>query len=109
MALGRSHLDFCVPLVLPGILKKYGPVPEKSNVDTKEQLHVPSFSQLATVLVTLLILTGITFGISHPYLGFFKVPFALAIACAMATFVLFIFMHLKYVKDESSIYLFSAG
>ncbi len=48
------------------------------------------------VLVSLLILTGITVGVSYIDMGFFNVPVALLIASTKATIVLLFFMHLKY-------------
>ena len=48
------------------------------------------------VLAVLLMLTGVTVGVSYIDLGFFNIPIALAIACAKVTFVLLFFMHLKY-------------
>jgi cytochrome c oxidase subunit 4 len=65
-------------------------------VDNQEQHHILSFTQLGMVLALLLVLTGVTVGISYVDLGFFNVPIALAIACTKVTFVLLFFMHLKY-------------
>ena len=48
------------------------------------------------VLAVLLVLTGVTVGVSYVDLGFFNVPIALGIACTKVTFVLLFFMHLKY-------------
>ncbi|NOR24957.1 MAG: caa(3)-type oxidase subunit 4 [Desulforhopalus sp.] len=48
------------------------------------------------VLALLLVLTGVTVGVSYLDLGFFNVPIALAIACTKVSFVLLFFMHLKY-------------
>jgi cytochrome c oxidase subunit 4 len=48
------------------------------------------------VLAILLVLTGITVGVSYIHMGFFNIPIALAIACTKVTFVLLFFMHLKY-------------
>lgn len=55
-----------------------------------------SFTQLGMVLAILLVLTGITVGVSYIHMGFFNIPIALAIACTKVTFVLLFFMHLKY-------------
>ncbi len=65
-------------------------------MDNQEKQHVLSFTQLAMVLAVLLVLTGITVGVSYVHLGFFNIPIALAIACTKVTFVLLFFMHLKY-------------
>lgn len=65
-------------------------------MDNQEKSHVLSFTQLGIVLAILLVLTGVTVGVSYVDLGFFNVPVALAIACTKVTFVLLFFMHLKY-------------
>jgi cytochrome c oxidase subunit 4 len=65
-------------------------------VDNQEQHHILSFTQLGMVLALLLVLTGVTVGVSYVDLGFLNVPIALAIACTKVTFVLLFFMHLKY-------------
>ena len=61
-----------------------------------DKQHMMSYSKLAIVLFTLLILTGVTVGVSYVDLGFFNVPVALGIACTKVTLVLLFFMHLKY-------------
>lgn len=71
-------------------------VVETKIVDNQEKQHVLSYTKLAVVLAILLVLTGITVGVSYLHLGFFNVPVALAIACLKVTFVLLFFMHLKY-------------
>lgn len=73
-------------------------------VEKEEKHHVLSFTQLGAVLAILLVLTGITVGVSYIHLGFLNVPVALAIACTKVTFVLLFFMHLKY---EGSVIIFS--
>ncbi len=65
-------------------------------MDHLENHHVLSYTQLAGVLAILLVLTGITVGVSYIHLGFLNVPVALAIACTKVTFVLLFFMHLRY-------------
>ena len=65
-------------------------------MDNQDKPHVLSYAKLAVVLVILLILTGVTVGVSYVHLGFFNVPVALGIACLKVTFVLLFFMHLKY-------------
>ena len=65
-------------------------------MDKHENHHVLSYAQLGTVLAILLVLTGVTVGVSYVDLGFFNVPVALGIACTKVTFVLLFFMHLKY-------------
>jgi cytochrome c oxidase subunit IV len=62
-----------------------------------ETAHHPlSYRALAVVLVILLVLTGVTVGVSYINIGFFNVPVALGVACLKVTFVLLFFMHLKY-------------
>jgi len=65
-------------------------------MDQHEKHHVLSFTQLGVVLAILLVLTGITVGVSYVHLGFLNIPIALTIACTKVTFVLLFFMHLKY-------------
>lgn len=65
-------------------------------MDKHENNHVLSYAQLGMVLAVLLVLTGVTVGVSYVDLGFFNVPIALGIACTKVTFVLLFFMHLKY-------------
>ncbi len=65
-------------------------------MDNQEKHHILSFTQLGMVLALLLVLTGVTVGVSYLDLGFFNVPIALAIACTKVSFVLLFFMHLKY-------------
>jgi cytochrome c oxidase subunit 4 len=65
-------------------------------VDNQDKPHVLSYSQLGLILAILLVLTGVTVGVSYMDLGLFNVPLALAIACTKVTFVLLFFMHLKY-------------
>lgn len=66
----------------------------KSN--EQEHQHVMSYTTLGVVLASLLVLTGVTVGVSYVHMGFFNVPIALMIASTKATIVLLFFMHLKY-------------
>lgn len=65
-------------------------------MDNQDKPHILSYKQLGLILAILLVLTGVTVGVSYMDLGFFNVPLALAIACTKVTFVLLFFMHLKY-------------
>ncbi len=65
-------------------------------MENQQKQHVLSFKQLGMVLAVLLVLTGVTVGMSYIHLGFLNIPIALAIACTKVTFVLLFFMHLKY-------------
>lgn len=58
--------------------------------------HMMSYKQLALVLISLLILTGVTIGVSYVHMGILNVPIALGIACFKVSLVLLFFMHLKY-------------
>jgi cytochrome c oxidase subunit IV len=62
----------------------------------QEHQHILSYKTLGFVLVSLLVLTGITVGVSYVHMGFFNVPIALMIASTKATIVLLFFMHLKF-------------
>lgn len=72
------------------------PLGNNEETDQEQSHHLLSYGQLGIVLAALLVLTGITVGVSYLDLGFFNVPMALAIACTKVTFVLLFFMHLKY-------------
>jgi cytochrome c oxidase subunit 4 len=58
--------------------------------------HMMSYTKLALVLLVLLVLTGVTVGVSYMDMGLLNVPIALGIACFKVSFVLLFFMHLKY-------------
>jgi cytochrome c oxidase subunit 4 len=64
-------------------------------MDSVEQ-HLTSYKTLGLVLAALLVLTGITIGVSSIDLGIFNVFIALGIACIKVSLVLLFFMHLKY-------------
>jgi cytochrome c oxidase subunit 4 len=63
---------------------------------TQETQHLMSYGKLAMVLLALLLLTGVTVGVSYLDMGIFNVPIALTIACLKVSLVLLFFMHLKY-------------
>lgn len=65
-------------------------------MEENEIRHISSYKLLGGVLVSLLIFTGVTVGVSYVDMGFFNVPIALLIASTKATIVLLFFMHLKY-------------
>ena len=58
--------------------------------------HIFAYSTLFSVLVVLLILTGLTVGASFIDMGKFNVWVALGIASVKASLVLMVFMHLKF-------------
>ncbi len=64
-------------------------------MDSSEQ-HLMSYTTLGLVLAVLLLLTGVTVGVSYLDLGVLNVPLTLAIASAKVSLVLLFFMHLKY-------------
>lgn len=61
-----------------------------------EDGHILSYRFLALVLGGLVLLTGLTFGVSYIHWGFLNVPIALFVASSKATLVLLFFMHIKY-------------
>jgi cytochrome c oxidase subunit 4 len=63
---------------------------------TDNDMHIMTYKKLFLVLVTLLLLTGITLGISYIDLGKLNVWISLLIASSKATFVILFFMHLRY-------------
>jgi cytochrome c oxidase subunit 4 len=65
-------------------------------VEKQQKHHVLSYTQLGMVLAVLLVLTGVTVGVSYIHFGFLNIPIALGIAGTKVTFVLLFFMHLKY-------------
>lgn len=62
----------------------------------EDEIHISSYSSLATVLVILLILTTVSVMVTGWHLGAFTVAVALLIACVKAATVLTYFMHLKF-------------
>lgn len=58
--------------------------------------HITPYRVYAVVLVTLLVFTFLTVYVAHFHLGALSIIVAMLIACVKATFVLFIFMHLKF-------------
>jgi cytochrome c oxidase subunit IV len=61
-----------------------------------EQHHIISYRTLTAVWLVLLLLTGLTVGVTRVELGGYKVLSALAIACFKAGLVIAVFMHMKY-------------
>ena len=61
-----------------------------------DQQHLMSYKTLGQVLAVLLLLTGLTVGVSYIDLGRLNVPITLAIASGKVSLVLLFFMHLKY-------------
>jgi len=61
-----------------------------------DQQHLMSYKTLGQVLAVLLLLTGLTVGVSYIDMGRLNVPITLAIASAKVSLVLLFFMHLKY-------------
>ena len=62
----------------------------------KSEHHIISYRTLTVIWLTLLLLTGLTVGITRVELGGMKVVAALAIACLKAGLVIAFFMHMKY-------------
>ncbi len=61
-----------------------------------ENEHILSYSFLALILLALVVMTGVTVGVSYIDWGFLNVPIALFVASSKATIVLLFFMHIKY-------------
>lgn len=62
----------------------------------KHTAHIFEYKSLFYVLMALLVLTGITIGISFVDLGSLNVWIALVIASIKGSLVLIFFMHMKY-------------
>jgi len=62
----------------------------------ESKAHIIAYKTLFSVLLALLLLTGITVGASFVDMGKFNVWVALGIASMKASLVLMIFMHLKF-------------
>ncbi len=60
------------------------------------QHHIIAYRTLTGIWLVLLVLTGLTVGITRVELGGMKVVAALAIACVKAGLVIAVFMHMKY-------------
>ena len=58
--------------------------------------HIQSYKTLALVLGCLLVLTGVTVGVSYVDLGRLNVWISLLIASLKGSLVLMFFMHLRY-------------
>ena len=61
-----------------------------------EEEHELSYTFLAYILGSLIVLTGVTVGVSYIDWGFLNVPIALFVASSKSTLVLLFFMHIKY-------------
>ena len=58
--------------------------------------HIVNYYKLTAIWLLLLVLTGLTVGITRLELGGYKVVTALAIASIKAGLVIAVFMHMKY-------------
>lgn len=65
-------------------------------MENKLSPHVFEYSTLFNILLTLLVFTGITLGVSYLDLGQFNVWVALFIASCKGALVLLYFMHMKF-------------
>ncbi len=70
--------------------------------------HIIPIPTLLKVFAALLVLTGLTVGLSPLNLGAFEIPVALGLASAKATLVVMIFMALKYDNPVNAL-TFSVG
>jgi len=73
-------------------------------MSTENNHHILSYGKLFTVFAGLIVLTGITVGVSYVDLGAFNVWVALLVASCKGTLVLMFFMHLKY---EGKFFIYS--
>lgn len=69
---------------------------ENIIVNEHESEHQLSYRFLGLILGALIIMTGVTVGVSYVDWGFLNVPIALFVASSKATLVLLFFMHIKY-------------
>jgi cytochrome c oxidase subunit IV len=67
-----------------------------AKTDHHNDHHIVPFSMYLKVLLILLFLTVVTVAVSRVDFGFLNTVIAMIIATIKATFVLAIFMHLKY-------------
>jgi cytochrome c oxidase subunit IV len=72
-----------------------------------EKHSIQSYNQIATVLLVLLCLTGLTIWVAGLHLGAISVGVALLIASIKGTTVLLYFMHLKF--EQLYMKIFVAG
>ena len=63
-----------------------------------EKTHIIPYRTLLIVLAALIMLTLVSVGVTRIHLGTFTVLTALLIAVIKSSFVLFIFMHLRFEK-----------
>ena len=63
-----------------------------------EKNHIVPYSTYLIVLAVLIVLTIVSVGVTRIYLGPLTVAMALLIATVKSSFVLSIFMHLKFEK-----------
>ncbi len=65
--------------------------------------HIVSPGMYLAIIITLLILTGLTVGAAFVNLGRFNIVVALLIATVKATLVVLIFMHAKYAPERTKL------
>jgi len=67
---------------------------------SENEHHIVPLGLYAVIGVTLLIMTGVTYGVSLIDLGPLNTIVALCIATFKATLVVLIFMHVKYTSEK---------
>ena len=67
--------------------------------------HIMPFALLTKIWLALLVLTGITVGVSSFDFGYLNVLVAMTVAGTKALLVIFFFMHLKYENRTLGIFL----
>ena len=69
--------------------------------------HIVSPGVYLTIILTLLVLTGVTVWAAYVNLHQFNIVVALAIATVKATLVVLFFMHAKYVPKRTQLVIFA--
>jgi cytochrome c oxidase subunit IV len=67
--------------------------------------HIMPFALLTKIWLALMVLTGITVGVTAFDFGYLNVLVAMSVASAKALLVIFFFMHLKYENRALGVFL----
>jgi cytochrome c oxidase subunit 4 len=70
--------------------------------------HISPKSTYYAIFGALMVLTGLTVGVSFVHLGVFNFPVALGIAVLKATLVILFFMHAKYSSTLTKLFVGTA-
>ena len=96
MASGCPYLDFPIPPVLSHYLELMASMEDEKN-------HIIPYRTFLFVLALLIVLTLTSVALTQIFLGTLTVTIALLIATVKSSFVLRIFMHLKFENRMFSI------